>query len=211
VRQSLQQISRSSVRATHTVNQLLALARAENTGQALELLPLELGGLVADAVRQSLPRALDKGQDMGYDPPPADAPVWVRGQRTLLQELVRNLLDNAIAYCPRAAVITARVRQTDEAVLLQVEDNGPGIAAEQREAVFEPFVRILGTDADGSGLGLSIVREIAQRHRATVRLEAPSGSAGVATAGALVTVTFEPVGDAEGASGSKSSVVGDKP
>jgi len=89
---------------------------------------------------------------------------------------VRNLIDNALNYTPsspeRPGVVTARVfRDSNKALVLQVEDSGPGIPEAERERVFEPFYRALGTEADGSGLGLPIVMEIAHKHGATVQLQ----------------------------------------
>ncbi len=178
LKRSLQQIGRASVRATHTVNQLLALARAEAGGAVLARQPVDLARLVREAVRDSVPRALEKSIDLGYEgAQPADAGVWVDGNPTLLKELARNLLDNAIAYTPssseRPGVVTARVLADPfgHVVLLQVEDSGPGVPEAERELVFRPFYRALGTDADGSGLGLPIVLEIARQHAAEVRLD----------------------------------------
>ncbi|MBO9678850.1 sensor histidine kinase [Paenacidovorax monticola] len=178
LKRSLQQIGRSSIRATHTVNQLLALARAEGSGTALARQPCDLARLVIEVVRDSVPRALDKRIDLGYDgAEPGSAGVWVDGNPTLLKELARNLLDNAINYTPsspeRPGVITARVLADPfgRVVLLQVEDSGPGVPEGERELVFQPFYRALGTDADGSGLGLPIVLEIARQHGAEVLLE----------------------------------------
>jgi len=74
-------------------------------------------------------------------------------------------------------------------LLLQVEDNGPGIAEADRDLVFEPFYRVLGNEADGSGLGLPIVLEIANQHRARVKLE--DAHPGRHPPGALFTVRFE--------------------
>jgi len=178
LKRSLQQIGRASVRATHTVNQLLALARAEAGGAVLARQPVDLARLVREAVRDSVPRALEKSIDLGYEgAQPADAGVWVDGNPTLLKELARNLLDNAIAYTPscseRPGVVTARVLADPfgHIVLLQVEDSGPGVPEAERDLVFRPFYRALGTDADGSGLGLPIVLEIARQHGAEVRLD----------------------------------------
>ena len=103
--------------------------------------------------------------------------VAIQGNLTLLKEMVRNLVDNAINYTPsteeRAGVITARVLLDpfSGALVLQVEDNGPGIPLAERELVFQPFYRALGNEADGSGLGLPIVLEIARQHGATVSME----------------------------------------
>ena len=140
--------------------------------------PVDLARLVREAVRDSVPRALEKSIDLGYEgAQPADAGVWVDGNPTLLKELARNLLDNAVAYTPssseRPGVVTARVLADPfgHVVLLQVEDSGPGVPEAERDLVFQPFYRALGTDADGSGLGLPIVLEIARQHGADVRLE----------------------------------------
>jgi two-component system sensor histidine kinase TctE len=178
LKHSLMQIGRSSVRATHTVNQLLALARAEAGGAALSRMPCDMASLTMDVIQDSVPRALEKGIDLGYDgPSPGAAGVMLSGNPTLLKELVRNLVDNAMNYAPsteaRPGVITARVL-TDpfgQVLVLQVEDNGPGIAESERELVFQPFYRVLGSNVDGSGLGLPIVLEIAHQHAATVTVE----------------------------------------
>jgi len=86
-------------------------------------------------------------------------------------------VDNAINYTPstqaQPGIITARVLADPfgQVLLLQVEDSGPGIPPAEKELVFQPFYRVLGTEADGSGLGLPIVQEIAQQHGAKVTLE----------------------------------------
>ncbi|VTU41073.1 Sensor protein QseC [Variovorax sp. PBS-H4] len=178
LKQSLKQIGRASVRATHTVNQLLSLARAEGSGAAVARQPCDLAKLTIEVIREAVPRAIEKRIDLGYDGAEAGAPgVVLEGNPTLLKELVRNLVDNAINYTPsvpgRPGVITARVLGDPfgRIIVLQVEDNGPGIAESERELVFQPFYRVLGNEADGSGLGLPIVLEIARQHYATVVLE----------------------------------------
>lgn len=178
LKQSLKQIGRSSMRATHTVNQLLALARAETSGKTLPRQPCDLAQLTREVVRDLVPRAMDRRIDLGYDgPEPGARGATVVGNPTLLKELIRNLLDNAINYSPAghgaAAVVTARVLADPigRVALLQVEDSGPGIPEAERELVFQPFYRSLGTNVDGSGLGLPIVLEIARQHDAQVRLE----------------------------------------
>lgn len=175
---SLKQIGRSSMRATHTVNQLLALARAESSGRALARQPCDLALLTMEAMQDSVPRAMDKGLDLGYDgAEPGAAGVTLQGNPTLLKEMIRNLLDNAISYTPSSAehpgVITARVLADPfgQVLVLQVEDSGPGIPQAEHELVFQPFYRALGTNVDGSGLGLPIVLEIARQHGAEIRLE----------------------------------------
>ena len=196
LKQSLQQIGLASMRATHTVNQLLALARAEGGGTGPVRVPCDLAQLTMDVVRDSLPRAMDKHIDLGYEGGSLGAAgVILRGNPTLISELIRNLLDNAIGYTPSTAakpgVVTARVlpQPLDHALLLQIDDSGPGIPQAERELVFQPFYRALGTQVDGSGLGLPIVLEIARQHNATVTLEAVHPDA--AMPGTRVTVRFD--------------------
>ncbi|HSW20119.1 MAG TPA: sensor histidine kinase N-terminal domain-containing protein [Ramlibacter sp.] len=195
LKQSLKQIGRASVRATHTVNQLLALARAEGTGRPMALQSCDLAELTMDAVQDSLPRAMEKRLDLGYEGAEPGAPgVTLEGNRTLLKEIARNLLDNALNYTPtggeHAGVITARVLADPfgKVLVLQVEDTGPGIPETERELVFQPFYRTLGTDVDGSGLGLSIVREIARQHHADIVVE--DAHPGATPPGTRVTVRF---------------------
>jgi two-component system sensor histidine kinase TctE len=178
LKQSLRQIGRASIRATHSVNQLLALARAESSGSAMPRAICDLAELCMSVVRDCVPRALEKHIDLGYEgTQPGTTGCTVLGNVTLLKEMVRNLVDNAINYTPstleKPGVITARVL-TDpfgRTLVLQVEDSGPGVPEAERELIFQPFYRALGTEADGSGLGLPIVLEIAHQHHATVSME----------------------------------------
>ena len=178
LKQSLRQIGRSSVRATHTVNQLLALARAESSGAAMSRQPCDMAQLTMEVTQDCLARAMDKHLDLGYEgATPGEPGVELHGNPTLIKELIRNLIDNAISYTPSSqeapGIITARVLADPfgKVLLLQVEDSGPGIAPAEQELVFQPFYRSLGTEVDGTGLGLPIVLEIAQQHQATVTLE----------------------------------------
>ena len=193
LKQSLKQIGRASMRATHTVNQLLALARAE--GVTIARQSCDMARLTMEVVRDSVPRAMEKRIDLGYDgAQPGAVGVLVDGNPTLIKELVRNLVDNAINYTPSSAekpgVITARVLADPfgQVLVLQVEDSGPGIPASEQDLVFQPFYRVLGNEADGSGLGLPIVLEIARQHGATVTLE--DANPGQPTPGARFTVRF---------------------
>lgn len=193
IRASLQQIARSSTRATHTVNQLLALARAETTGRTLPTATIDLAELVTRVVQDSVPRAMDHGIDLGYEGPDSiPANGLMEGNPTLLQEMVRNLVDNAIHYSGAGGVVTARVLfdRFSGVQILQVEDNGPGIPENERTLVLQPFYRALGTNVDGSGLGLAIVHEIAQQHGATVHME--DAHTDRSKRGLCVSVRFKP-------------------
>jgi two-component system sensor histidine kinase TctE len=170
------QVGRSSVRATRTVNQLLALARAEATGREVAKTQVNLERIVIDAVHDALPAALDKRMDLGFDDSPVVADSTLLGNSVLLKELVRNLLENAINYTPEHGVVTARVLQDPYSgvLALQVEDSGPGIPVAERERVLQPFYRMndsLSNSVDGSGLGLAIVQTIARQHQAILIVE----------------------------------------
>jgi two-component system, OmpR family, sensor histidine kinase TctE len=197
LKQSLKQISRASVSATRTVNQLLALARAEGSGQSLPKQTVNVAQLVQEVVHESVPRAMDKHFDLGYEGLEVNDPgAQIEGYPALLSELVRNLVDNALAYVPstieRGGVITLRVLKPThgDALLLQVEDNGPGIPENERDLVLQPFYRRLGQEADGSGLGLAIVAEIAKRHDA--QLEIHEAHPGATWPGLQMNLRFVP-------------------
>jgi two-component system sensor histidine kinase TctE len=192
---SLQQIGRSSIRATHTVNQLLALARAEGGGNVLAQQSCDLALLTRDVVQDAIPRAMDKRIDLGFEGAQVGDPgVMVQANPTLIKELVRNLVDNALNYTPSTpehpGVITVRVLADPygQALLLQVEDTGPGIPEAERALVMQPFYRVLGTNTDGSGLGLAIVQEIAKKHGATLTVE--DARPGHTPPGAMFTIRF---------------------
>jgi two-component system sensor histidine kinase TctE len=163
------------------VNQLLSMARAEAKAAAPVMAPVELEQLATDVVRDFVPLAFDKGIDLGYEGPAEDLPdapgevgdMRVLGNAVLLRELISNLVDNALHYTPSGGTVTVRLTPeiSGQCVLLQVEDSGPGIPAAERELVFQPFYRALGTTVDGSGLGLAIVAEIAHQHGAMISLE----------------------------------------
>jgi two-component system sensor histidine kinase TctE len=123
-----------------------------------------------------VPRALARDIDLGFEGPSED--VFIEGDAFLLREMLGNLLDNAIRYTQAGGHVTLRVEIAGDAIVLSVEDNGPGVPAAERERVFERFYRVLGTGVDGCGLGLAIAREIALRHRAEITLEAGAGGTG---------------------------------
>ena len=195
IKRSLRQIARSSQSAAHLVNQLLAMARAEDTEQARRQQDVPIVKLAKEVVRDFVPRAMDKRIDLGYEGADADpATPRLVGQPVLVRELIRNLVDNALQYTPAGGTVTVRVMPDPygQVIVLQVEDTGPGIPEVEREQVFQPFYRALGTDVDGSGLGLAIVKEIGDKHQATISIaESRSQASGNAeTPGALFTVRF---------------------
>jgi two-component system sensor histidine kinase TctE len=129
-----------------------------------------LRALVRDTVQDWFQSALARQIDLGFEEDDTD--LVVQGNATMLREMLNNMIDNALRYTQLGGRVTVRVRADTERnkVLLEVEDNGPGISITERGHVFERFYRILGSEVEGSGLGLAIVREIAQRHAADIDL-----------------------------------------
>lgn len=158
-------------RATHLVEQLLALARAEPGAPAAEL-PLDLAELARQAVADVQPLADKAGVTLSWTAPD---PLPLTGDPQALRGALRNLIDNAVKYGARTVQVSA-LRGVRGAPLLRVDDDGPGIPAEQRERVFDRFQRGEGVDAPGSGLGLAIVRAAARQQGASVALrDSPLG------------------------------------
>ena len=176
IHHALQQLSLSAERASRLANQLLTLARAEPGALAKEhFQPVDLSQLIKQATVDWVPAALKKQIDLGYEG--GESAIMIHGDQLLLQEMINNLLDNAIRYCPEGARVTTRVSRGERSTLV-VEDNGPGIPAEERDHVFQRFYRAGASDVIGSGLGLAIVGETAKVHDAEVRLESLVGERG---------------------------------
>lgn len=158
------------------VAQLLALARSE-PGRPLECQDVDLTALARDLSFEMLPAARGKGIDLGFE---GGDPVIVRGERVLLQELIVNVVHNAIIYTQARGRVTVSVSQHERHAALEVVDNGPGIPAAERARVLERFYRIAGSREHGSGLGLAIVKEICDRHGIELTLaDAPGDASGL--------------------------------
>jgi two-component system sensor histidine kinase TctE len=164
---SLSQLSRSSARAAHMVDQLLALARTENIDAAAPFERTNLAAIARDAVADRAPLALERGIDIGFE---AQGDAWVTGRRVLLAEMLDNLIDNALRYTPEGGIVNVRIQGLEDEVEVDVEDNGRGIAPADREFIFERFYRVLDGQTEGSGLGLAIVREIVAQHDAWIEV-----------------------------------------
>lgn len=170
LQQTLSLIDTSADRAIRLINQMLALAQVESgAGNTCVLESLDICALLIETTKEWVPYALRKNVDLGYEGP--DTLVMVRGDVIRIKMMIDNLIDNAIKYSPTGSTVTTRVEETEESVILTVEDNGIGIPPEERGVVFQRFYRILGNTVAGSGLGLSIVQQIATSHGAHVSLE----------------------------------------
>lgn len=166
------------------VNQLLTLSTAEvHLDQPSRQSDINLIAVVQRLLEELATLAQTKQIDLGFDFD--EDIVMVHDASSMLDELVSNLVDNALRYTPAGGIVTVGVKRQEGTVVLCVEDNGPGIPAAERERVFERFYRLHGDRSDGSGLGLAIVQEIATASGAQVLLSTPAQHAGL-----LVTVTL---------------------
>jgi two-component system sensor histidine kinase TctE len=186
MRAALAQLRDHSQATSRLATQLLSLARAEPTSEVRSEL-LDLAGLARETCAMLVPEALARGADLGFE---ERGTVPIHAEPLLIRELIANLVDNSIRYAPHAT-ITVGVRNDAGHGILWVEDDGPGIPADERGRVFERFYRVRGTPGDGAGLGLSIVREITQRYGGTVELRNGAGGKGL-----CVEVRFPPAGEA---------------
>ena len=161
-------------RATHTVHQLLALARSGGDRDNAELQPMNLVELVGDRLALAAPLALQRAIEMEMLAP--DACVLPL-HRESMASLVDNLISNAVKYSPDKGHIVVCVTARADGARLTVTDQGPGIPPELRKKVFERFFRLPGQDQAGSGLGLAIAERAAMRNNARIHLDTgPAGT-----------------------------------
>ena len=173
-REALGVIAKQTSRLTRLVDDMLVLARADAGGYPIVQTQVRLDQLVAECVREFGAPAEDKNIALNTDL----HPTTITGDETLLRRMLSNLIGNGVTYTPSGGSIDVSLRATDGQLQLRVSDTGPGIPAEDRERVFERFVRLdPARAAGGSGLGLAIARWIAEAHGGTLRVES-SGSAG---------------------------------
>jgi two-component system, OmpR family, sensor kinase len=147
------------------VADLLLLARAD-AGRVPSHLPVDLSEVVAEAAGELEPVAGDHHIRVS-----APLGAEIEGARDELHRLALNLMENALRHTPKGTRVRAEVTAHDGEVVLTVQDDGPGVPPELRERVFERFVRGTGDRGSSSGLGLSIVRAVAESHRGSVILE----------------------------------------
>lgn len=176
-RQTLTRIEGRLNRVIHLVSQILALAR-EDARHAPAFTPFSLRKLCERVVANNMPLADAKQIDLGleFEGAASDNLFTVTADPSGIEILLGNLVDNAIRYTPDGGKVDVMLRYGSGGISVSVQDDGPGISAEDRERVFDRFYRIAGTKEHGSGLGLAIAREIAAHHRATLTIgESSSG------------------------------------
>jgi two-component system, OmpR family, sensor histidine kinase TctE len=175
VQRELTTINRGVQQLAHTANQLLALARAEPVSAVGESFkPMALQQLVEHMVERNVDRAVSAGLDLGADAQAAQ----VTGDAWLLEDLLGNLIDNALKYTAAGGHVTVRSGVEQGHPFLEVEDDGPGIEESARLRVRERFYRLPGSPGTGCGLGLAIVDEIARAHSASFSIGVPAQGRG---------------------------------
>ena len=169
---ALQQLEHGVERATRVVTQLLTLARLEPAAVQLAMAPLDLAALAREELAELTPLALDHQQELEFEAEGSDFQLLADGPS--LGTLLQNLLGNALQYTPAGGRIRVLLQGQPEALLLRVQDSGPGVPAELREKLFERFFR--QGMGQGAGLGLSIVRRVVELHSGEIELlDSPLG------------------------------------
>ena len=171
-----QRLAAGIERATRLVEQLLSMARHEDSAEQPPAEPVDLGEVLRLALSETLPAANAKRIGLDLQGAPE---AWVAGHRDALVLLVRNLLDNAIKYTPDGGHVGIQLAKQAGRATLLIDDNGPGIPPAERVRVFDRFYRVEGNTQHGSGLGLAIARAIAERHGAAITLQDAPGGQGL--------------------------------
>ena len=197
INQAVNQARRASMQMSHMVTQLLSLTKAEPEAvHYLQWVRFDFHALTQEVAAEWVPKAIAKSIDLGFESNFKTANI--NGSPVLLRELINNLLDNAIRYTPVGGKITIslnfeahnglpnQIEANHRYIVLNIQDDGIGIAPKHQKHVFERFYRVLGTEQEGSGLGLTIVQEIAARHQTKVELTSDGENKGT-----LIRVKFE--------------------
>lgn len=171
-------------RASHLIEQLLVAARTEATEAAPNMQPVDLAETMRRTMADVFPLAENKRITLDFD---AADNLMIAADSDALKILMRNLLDNAVRYTPQGGAVQAKASCEEGKITLMIDDSGPGIAERDRQRVFKRFVRGQTAGQEGSGLGLSIVKNIMDQHQGTITLsDSPLG-------GLRVAVTFKAI------------------
>jgi two-component system sensor histidine kinase TctE len=169
IREIVDAMSVTTDSAARLANQLLSLTRAEH-GLAGQREAVDLGGLCRQVCLELSARAVAQDVDLGFEGPPHGS-CTLDGDAVQLQEMLVNLLDNALKYAGAGERVVVRVRGEARRCVLEVDDSGPGIPETERTNVLRRFYRVPGQAVPGCGLGLAIVDETARQHGGTVALD----------------------------------------
>ena len=167
IKERLLTLQESIRQLAHSANQLLTLARADPAANlAAKNLPVDLNAIVGEVVARFFDRALQANIDLGVE----GRPVTVHADPSLLDDMLSNLVDNALKYTPAGGSVTVSAGTQNGKAFLAVEDTGPGIPEQERQRVRQRFYRLPNSLGHGSGLGLAIVEEVARLYGASVSI-----------------------------------------
>jgi signal transduction histidine kinase len=198
-REAVTIVAEQAVRLTKFVDAMFVLSRAEAGGRTIRPEPVYLDEIVADCVRELSVLAVERGVRVQAT---GDTDVSFVGDDDCLRQLFTNLLDNAVAHTRAGGLVTADTKVDERQIRVRISDQGDGIAASDRERIFERFTR-LDRRRPGAGLGLPIARWMAEAHGGTLELDASSSHGSVF----LVTLPREARHDSEAASSDVQRVV----
>jgi two-component system sensor histidine kinase TctE len=177
IQKRLENINESSKRLIHIINQLLTLSKSQSdTLHYAEFMPLNLVAFTKQVTSIMLPAADLKHIDLGYEG--SEEVLNIMADEGRLYDLIHNLIDNAIKYTADHGKVTLAVDLKDNKVRLTVEDNGVGIPKENQTMIYERFYRGDNVNNAGAGVGLSIVKDIADFHQATIEIDSRNNKEG---------------------------------
>jgi two-component system sensor histidine kinase TctE len=184
LRERVAMLQQGARQLAHTANQLLTLARADPAlNVSAKNQAVDLAALATEVTAKFVDRAIAANIDLGADLEPA----VVFADPSLLDDLLGNLVDNALKYTPAGGHVTVRAGRLHGKPFVAVEDDGPGIPLDERPLVRRRFYRVQNSPGHGSGLGLAIVEEVARVYNAAVSIESGAGGRGT-----KVSVLFAP-------------------
>lgn len=175
---ALQHVIEGVDRSTHLVQQLLTLSRLmTKTETTLDMDAVQLHKIAAAVIVDMAPQAIEKQIDIELLPAPHEK-VIIYGDAKILTLLVLNLIDNAIRYTPTGGSVIVSVEKSLDKAILNIVDTGLGVPEELRHRLFDRFFRVLGNDTTGSGLGFSIIQQVARLHHADIQIAQPKSGKG---------------------------------
>ena len=173
VREAIVEIEQEALRAAHLMDQILTLSQLQAQEPVASAVPVDIVEVVTQVIERYLSAAIEAGVDLGYEGP--EGPVLVLGNKILFAEMLANLVDNALRYGGSGGVVTIVVSRSAGMVVLEVADAGPGMPESVRAQLFQRFARSDSSPSGGSGLGLSIVKEIAEHYGARASVVSEPG------------------------------------
>lgn len=175
-------------RCTHIINQLLVLSRMISDNSLIKPNTVNLIDSCHDVINELEFAAKHKKIKINFTIDKHSKGYQILSNQSYIHILIRNLIDNAIRYSGDNTTVDVKLYKKDNKIFLDVQDQGPGLDDKMKKRIFERFFRVLGTKAQGSGLGLSIVKEIVLINQAKISILDNSSGQGL-----LIRVTFNPI------------------